>query len=67
MVGLKPIVFEARSETARGSEGVFLTLAPNGMNRLRSIGCYEAVKASGIATLGVEIRNAKGKRLGFAG
>src|SRR5882724_4676613 len=64
-MGGKPIVFEARSETATTSEGVFLTLAPNGMNGLRSIGCYQAVRASGIDTTGIEIRNAKGKRLAF--
>jgi 2-polyprenyl-6-methoxyphenol hydroxylase-like FAD-dependent oxidoreductase len=65
-MGHKLIVFEARSETANGSEGVFLTLAPNGMNGLRAIGCYQAVNASGIDATGIEIRNAKGKRLGFA-
>ncbi|TMJ54181.1 MAG: FAD-dependent monooxygenase [Alphaproteobacteria bacterium] len=65
-MGRKPILFEARSETATTSEGVFLTLASNGMNGLRTIGCYEAVRASGIATTGIEIRNAKGKRLAFA-
>jgi 2-polyprenyl-6-methoxyphenol hydroxylase-like FAD-dependent oxidoreductase len=36
------------------------------MNGLRTIGCYQAVKASGIDTTGIEIRNAKGKRLAFA-
>ena len=65
-MGRKPILFKARSETATTSEGVFLTLAPNGMNGLRSIGCYQAVRASGIDTTGIEIRNAKGKRLAFA-
>jgi 2-polyprenyl-6-methoxyphenol hydroxylase-like FAD-dependent oxidoreductase len=65
-MGRNPVLFEARTETATTSEGVFLTLAPNGMNGLRTIGCYEKVKASGIATTGIEIRNAKGKRLAFA-
>ena len=65
-MGRKPILFEARSETATTSEGVFLTLAPNGMNGLRTIGCDEEVKVSGIATTGIEIRNAKAKRLAFA-
>jgi len=65
-MGRKPILFEARSEAATTSEGVFLTLAPNGMNGLRTIGCDEEVKASGIATTGIEIRNAKAKRLAFA-
>src|SRR5262249_29876459 len=66
-MGHNPIVFEARSETVLESEGVFLTLAPNGMNGLRTIGCFEEVKASGIDTIGIEIRNARAKRLGFAG
>jgi 2-polyprenyl-6-methoxyphenol hydroxylase-like FAD-dependent oxidoreductase len=65
-MGHKPIVLEARSETDAASEEVFLTLAPNGMNGLRTIGCFEAAKASGIDTIGIAIRNAKGKRLGFA-
>src|SRR6266446_4760467 len=65
-MGRKPILFEARSETATTSEGVFLTLAPNGMNALRSIGCYQAVRASGIDTTGIEIRNANGRPLAFA-
>jgi hypothetical protein len=29
---------------------------------LRAIGCFEAVKANGIDTIGIEIRNAKGKK-----
>jgi 2-polyprenyl-6-methoxyphenol hydroxylase-like FAD-dependent oxidoreductase len=65
-MGRKPVVFEARSEAAIGAEGAFLTLAPNGMNGLRAIGCFEAVKEAGIDTTGIEIRNAKGKRLGLA-
>jgi 2-polyprenyl-6-methoxyphenol hydroxylase-like FAD-dependent oxidoreductase len=64
--GHRPVVFEARSEAACGSEGVFLTLAPNGMNGLRAIGCYEAVKENGIDTTAIEIQNASGKRLGLA-
>ena len=64
--GSRPIVFEARSEEATGSEGVFLTLAPNGTNGLRAVGCLEAVKANGINTTGIEILNSKGKRLALA-
>jgi 2-polyprenyl-6-methoxyphenol hydroxylase-like FAD-dependent oxidoreductase len=65
--GKQVVVLEARSEAACGSEGVFLTLAPNGMNGLRPIGCYEPVKENGIDTTAIEIRNAGGRRLGLAG
>jgi 2-polyprenyl-6-methoxyphenol hydroxylase-like FAD-dependent oxidoreductase len=47
-MGHRPVVFEARSEAQAGSEGVFLTLAPNGANGLRAIGCFDEVKAKGI-------------------
>ena len=65
-MGHRPVVFEARDEAAAVSEGAFLTLAPNGANGLRAIGCFEAVKTNGIDTTGIEILNAKGKRLGLA-
>jgi 2-polyprenyl-6-methoxyphenol hydroxylase-like FAD-dependent oxidoreductase len=65
-LGYRPVVFEARDEAAAFREGVFLTLAPNGTNGLRAIGCYEAVVANGIDTTGIEILNAKGKRLALA-
>src|SRR5262245_28930758 len=65
-MGYKPVVFEARSEAAASREGVFLTLAPNGANGLRAIGCYDVVKKNGVYTTGIEILNAKGKRLALA-
>jgi len=64
--GGRPMVFEARDERAAAAEGVFLTLAPNGANGLRSLGCYEAVRRHGILTTGIEIRNARGRRLALA-
>ena len=64
--GFRPIVFEARGEVPTINEGVFLTLAPNGTNGLRALGCFEPVRADGIDTTGIEILNAKGKRLGLA-
>jgi 2-polyprenyl-6-methoxyphenol hydroxylase-like FAD-dependent oxidoreductase len=66
MLGGRPTVFEARSEAAAAREGVFLTLAPNGTNALRAIGCYEPVVGNGIDTTGIEILNAKGRRLALA-
>jgi 2-polyprenyl-6-methoxyphenol hydroxylase-like FAD-dependent oxidoreductase len=65
-LGMNTVVFEARTENAICSEGEFLTLASNGMNGLRAIDCYEDVVAAGIKTTGIEIVNAKGKRLGLA-
>ena len=65
-LGFKPVVFESRTEHAVSREGKFLTLAPNGMNGLRAIDCCEDVIAAGIDTKGIEILNAKGRRLGLA-
>jgi 2-polyprenyl-6-methoxyphenol hydroxylase-like FAD-dependent oxidoreductase len=65
-LGFRPTLFEARSEAAVCSEGEFLTVAPNGMNGLRAIGCYDSVVAAGIETTGIELISAKGKRLGLA-
>lgn len=65
-LGFQVNVFEARTEDAVCSEGAFLTLAPNGMNALRAVGCYESVRNAGIDTRGIEILSATGKRLGLA-
>jgi len=62
-MGFAPMVFEARSEAAAAREGVFLTLAPNGMNGLRAIDAFEAVRSEGVETTGIEIRNGGGRRL----
>jgi 2-polyprenyl-6-methoxyphenol hydroxylase-like FAD-dependent oxidoreductase len=64
--GGRPLVFEARREAAFLDEGVFLTLAPNGVNGLKAIGCCDAVTGSGIDTTGIEILNARGRRLALA-
>src|SRR5690606_3859657 len=65
-LGFPVTVLEARSEESATGEGVFLTLAPNGMNGLRTVGCHEVARAAGIDTIGIEINNAGGKRLGYA-
>jgi len=62
-LGFRPIVFEARSKEAALSEGVFLTLASNGMNGLRAVDCHEAVLREGLETRAIELLNARGKRL----
>ena len=62
-LGFAVTVLEARDEAAIASEGVFLTLAPNGMNGLRAIGLDGEVAASGIATTAIEILDQRGRRL----
>ena len=61
--GQSVTLVEARSRQAVISEGVFMTLAPNGMNALKALGVYETVLAAGIVTVGIELLNGKGKRL----
>ncbi|MBO9535739.1 FAD-dependent monooxygenase [Herbaspirillum sp.] len=65
-LGFRPVVFEQREEADICREGVFFTLAPNGMNGLKVIGCYDAVRGSGVETTGIELCNARGARLGLA-
>lgn len=63
--GRHPVVFEARQQAAIANEGVFITLAPNGVNGLCATGCLDQVRADGIDTLGIELRNHAGRRLDF--
>ncbi len=65
-LGFRPMLFEARSREAALSEGEFLTLAPNGMNGLRAVDCYEAVLREGLETNAIELCNARGRRLALA-
>jgi 2-polyprenyl-6-methoxyphenol hydroxylase-like FAD-dependent oxidoreductase len=64
--GYRPVVFERREEADVCREGAFLTLAPNGMNGLKAIGCYDSVRGGGVETTGIDICNARGARLGHA-
>jgi len=64
--GYRPFVFERREEMEVCREGAFLTLAPNGMNGLKVIDCYDPVRSSGVETTGIDICNARGARLGHA-
>jgi 2-polyprenyl-6-methoxyphenol hydroxylase-like FAD-dependent oxidoreductase len=54
-------LFEARSEVRCREEGVFLTLAPNGVNALRALGLAEQVCAAGVVTTGMILRNETGR------
>lgn len=62
-LGFRPMLFEARSREAALSEGEFLTLAPNGMNGLRAVDCFDEVLHEGLETKAIELCNARGKRL----
>ncbi len=64
-LGFLPVVIERASEVALANEGLFLTLAPNGINALRSVALAEAVAASGIITKGIALQNERGRDLGL--
>ncbi len=64
--GIEPIILESRSRDSLVTEGAFLTLAPNAVNGLRTIGLADAVVAAGTDTKGLEILDERGRRLGFA-
>lgn len=61
--GFIPVVFERHSPNQIRDEGLFLTLAPNGCNALRSFGLAEKVAAVGLPTRGLAVFNERGKRL----
>lgn len=62
--GFAPIVIEKRSEEQLQNEGIFLTLAPNGMNALRGLGLAEAALKRGVETRGLVFHNEHGRVLG---
>jgi len=62
--GFAPVLFEKKSAEQIRTEGVFLTLAPNGVNALRALGLSEAVIAAGLQTNGLAMFNERGKSLG---
>lgn len=63
--GFRPVVFEKKTAAQIRTEGVFLTLAPNGVNALRALGLADAVVAAGLPTAGLAMFNEHGKRLGL--
>ncbi len=56
------VIERRRAEQIRG-DGLFLTLAPNGINALRAIGLAEGAIAAGFDTKGIAIFNERGQRL----
>jgi 2-polyprenyl-6-methoxyphenol hydroxylase-like FAD-dependent oxidoreductase len=63
--GFTPVLFEKKSTEQIRTEGVFLTLAPNGVNALRALGLADAVVAEGLLTKGLAMFNERGKQLGL--
>jgi 2-polyprenyl-6-methoxyphenol hydroxylase-like FAD-dependent oxidoreductase len=62
-LGFRPTVIEARTRKSLEDEGLFLMLAPNGMNGLRMIGLDAQVAATGITTRAIELSDAEGRRI----
>ncbi len=58
------MVFERKAAAQIRTEGVFLTLAPNGVNALRALGLADATIASGLLTSGLTMFNERGRCLG---
>lgn len=66
-VGLDPVVHEAHPGPA-DERGAFLTLAPNGLAALRTVGMLERVRAAAsFDTTRTEFVNGAGRRLGLLG
>jgi len=63
--GIQATVYEAHPRSAEGI-GVFLTLASNGIDALRTIDADKPVLAAGFPTPGILLRSATGKQLGAA-
>lgn len=65
--GLEPVVYEAHPGPG-DHLGAFLTLAPNGLAALRTVGMLERVRAAAaFPTARIEFVNGAGRRLGLLG
>jgi FAD-dependent urate hydroxylase len=62
--GWEAHVFEAYDQSAGLSQGVFLTLAVNGMNALRAVDAHEVVAPLGFPTGQIRFLTGKGRDLG---
>ncbi len=62
--GFAPVVFEKRTERQVVDEGIFLTLAPNGLNALRGLGLAAEALRRGVETRAIVLHNEHGKPLG---
>src|SRR5262245_50692116 len=62
-LGMDPVICERRSRDSV-DEGLFLGVAPNGMNVLTELGAHQAVEAISVPCRGFEFQNARGQRIG---
>jgi 2-polyprenyl-6-methoxyphenol hydroxylase-like FAD-dependent oxidoreductase len=62
-VGIESVVCERRP-TEASDEGLFLGVAPNGMNVLTELGLRDSIEAVSVACNGFEFRNARGDVIG---
>jgi FAD-dependent urate hydroxylase len=63
--GIQATVYEAHPRSAEGI-GIFLTLASNGIDALRTIDADKRAVAAGFPTPGIRLRSTTGKNLGTA-
>ncbi len=63
--GIESVVYEAHPTSAEGI-GVFLTLATNGVDALRTLGAETLAVTVGFPTTAIVLWNGRGKRLGAA-
>lgn len=63
--GCRPLVMEQRERESLGMDGLFLTLAPNGMNALKALGLDQAIIDVGVTMSGLTLFNEAGKQLGI--
>jgi FAD-dependent urate hydroxylase len=61
--GIDPVIYETHPAGADGI-GVFLTLASNGVDALRTLGADKPALAAGFPTPAITLRSGTGKRLG---
>ncbi|SRR6266536_783286 len=63
--GIDSVVYEAHAASAEGT-GVFLTVATNGVDALRTLGADQPTVAAGFPTTAIVVWSGTGKRLGTA-
>ena len=62
--GCRLVVIEQRDRESLGTDGLFLSLAPNGMNAMKALGLDQAIIDVGVTMSGLTLFNEAGKRLG---
>ena len=62
--GFEPVLFEAYEESAGLAQGVFLTVAVNGIDALRTVDAHEHVLTRGFPSRDITFYSGSGRRLG---